>query len=155
MRDLISFVRESNRIEGITPVRQHELLAHEAFLSLDLIRVGDLQGFVRAVASADLRSEKGMDVRVGSHRPPPGGPKVVDALNNLLDHLLEVEPDDGFSYTPFEIHQRYESLHPFIDGNGRSGRVLWAWHRLRLGRDPFVLGFLHSWYYESLEVGRL
>lgn len=38
-----------------------------------------------------------------------------------------------------------------MDGNGRSGRAIWAWMRLKENRDPFQLGFLHSFYYESLE----
>ena len=48
----------------------------------------------------------------------------------------------------------YEMLHPFMDGNGRSGRALWAWMMLRLGQDPFALLFLHRFYYQTLENSR-
>src|SRR5258708_13496174 len=30
-------------------------------------------------------------------------------------------------------HIAYESIHPFGDGNGRTGRIFYNWERLRLG----------------------
>ena len=32
-----------------------------------------------------------------------------------------------------ETHFRFESLHPFFDGNGRTGRLLLNWQLLRAG----------------------
>ena len=32
-----------------------------------------------------------------------------------------------------ETHVFFEKCHPFVDGNGRVGRILMNWHRLRLG----------------------
>jgi len=41
-----------------------------------------------------------------------------------------------------------------MDGNGRTGRAIWAWQMQRLGRDPFALPFLHRFYYQTLEAIR-
>jgi Fic family protein len=38
-----------------------------------------------------------------------------------------------------------------MDGNGRTGRMLWAWHMKHQGRDPFLRPFLHTWYYQTLQ----
>lgn len=144
------FVAESNRIEGINrDPTQREIDAHAVFLSLRTITVADMEAFVRDVAEADLRRERGMNVRVGSHFPPSGGPTIETELKNIL-----VVANVG-DWTPFDVHREYEGLHPFMDGNGRSGRALWAWQMLRDGEDPFALPFLHRWYYQSLEDARL
>ena len=43
-------------------------------------------------------------------------------------------------------HCEYEALHPFTDGNGRSGRAIWLW----LMHDA-SLGFLHRFITKRLE----
>ena len=139
------FVVESNRIEGITgQPTQREIDAHAHFLTLPTIDVPDLERFVDVVAGAPLRDRPGDNVRVGPHVPPPGGPHIRELLDKLLQRIRLGE------LTPMRAHVDYETLHPFMDGNGRSGRVLWAWQTLRAGRDPFELGFLHAFYYQAL-----
>ena len=146
--DLTAFVCESNRIEGI--VRDptgHEIDAHYAFLALPRVRVADVEAFVRVIAAVPLRRAVGQDVSVGTHVPPHGGPEIDD----LLSDVLASANGNG---TPWDVHCQYELLHPFMDGNGRSGRALWAWMMLREGRNPFGLPFLHRWYYQTLDAAR-
>ncbi len=137
MRD---FVSESNRIEGILrPPTQHEIDAHHEFLRVGP-SVGSLVNFVGVIQpDAALRIQPGMDVRVGRYVAPPGGPSIRATLENLLGNLTD----------PYLAHQAYEALHPFLDGNGRSGRVLWLWMMGGVEKTP--LGFLHHWYYQSLQ----
>jgi hypothetical protein len=138
--DLREFVKESNRIEGIhrEPTIE-EVAAHERFLRTGP-SVAHLIEFVRAVQSgAVLRNRPGLDVVVGRYYPPPGGLDMEDQLATLLLN---------FSH-PYLGHQAYEALHPFTDGNGRSGRALWLWAMGGIERAP--LGFLHHWYYQSLQ----
>jgi Fic family protein len=58
------------------------------------------------------------------------------------------------STDPWKCHVRFETLHPFLDGIGRTGRAIWVWQMQRIGRDPFALPFLHRAYYQSLENTR-
>lgn len=38
-----------------------------------------------------------------------------------------------------ELHVRYEEIHPFVDGNGRTGRIFMNWLRIKLGMLILVI----------------
>jgi len=142
---LRAFVRESNRIEGIKRApTEKEIAAHRAFLALDRLTVQDVSRFVREIAAAPLRCRPGMDVRVGHHAPPRGGPHITDQLAALLVSVSARTIDS------FAAHIQYETLHPYMDGNGRSGRAIWLW--LEGGLAP--IGFLHRFYNQTLDASQ-
>jgi len=147
---LLSFVRESNAIEGIMrEPTSDELMVHDRFLALSEVSIDDLKRFVSVIQpDAVLRDRPGLNVRVGNHVPIPGGENVVSSLETVL-------ADANTSRLAYDNHQAYEDLHPFTDGNGRSGRVLFAWMLEKQGdKTLHQLSFLHAWYYLSLENWR-
>lgn len=138
---LRKFIEESNKIEGIDrPVSFMELAAHEMILGLDTVGVADLERFVAAVQpGAVLRREIGVNVRVGDHIAPLGGPQIEPWLQGILINDMN----------PFDRHREYLTLHPFTDGNGRSSRVLWLHDH---GGLVPQIGFLHRFYYDTLQA---
>lgn len=145
----IEFIIESNKIEGILEFPSMEQIEeYKRFMSLATVEISDLEQFLRInQRNAILRNKPGINVVVGQYLPPYGGPCIEKKLKELLRKIIE------HKLNPYEAHVEYESLHPFTDGNGRSGRMLYRWHQYQLDGEMF-LGFLHQWYYQSLDNTR-
>jgi Fic family protein len=146
---LLKLLEESNRIEGITEtITNEQVYAARHFLEVPEVTPLELIGLVRMFQpDAEFRNRPGLDVRVGSHMPPPGGPAIESRLAGICwsAKMAVVHP--------WRTHQDYESLHPFTDGNGRSGRLLWAWQMLNEKIWPGInLGFLHAFYYQTIQL---
>lgn len=106
--------------------RGHELLKSHP-LSLDMFL--DICRVLRDNPELEFRSED-EQVRIGNrsaqevfYTPPNGGPGLVEKLRNLEAYLLESDGPDPLIRMAVS-HYQFEAIHPFTDGNGRTGRIL-------------------------------
>ena len=96
-------------------------------LSLDLIL--EVCRILRADPGLEFRSEDepvyiaNRQTRSVTYTPPKGGPGLLKKLKNLEAFLLEPNELDPLVRMAV-AHYQFEAIHPFTDGNGRTGRIL-------------------------------
>jgi hypothetical protein len=122
------FVRVNNKISGIdrasTP---EEVAAHRGLFATNALRVENIEIFVDHIErGARIRD----DVEVGIF--DNGLAFQVDPTADLATIVTAIRT---FAAPPERLHRLYRLLHPFTEGNGRSGRALLMWQVIRRDRS--------------------
>ena len=87
-------------------------------------------------------------VRVGSFTPPP--PQDVSGLMfELIEWWNREAPKLSPVLSSSILHYRFETIHPFADGNGRTGRALALWEMYRRGFDTHHIFSVDEYYWED------
>ena len=85
----------------------------------------------------DIRAESGTTLKSRMTReviytPPVGQKLIIDKLDNLARFMQEAEDIDPLVRMAIQ-HYQFEAIHPFVDGNGRTGRILNILFLVQLG----------------------
>ncbi len=150
-REVLNYFAALRHIEK-RAAKKH--LTHEDILRLHATIAGQVMDQGEAGRYRTIR------VRVGAHVPPP-----PEEVSGLMFELLEWWNTESVALSPVLssaiMHYRFEAIHPFADGNGRTGRVLALWELYRRGFDSHHLFSVdeHYWedrprYYAALEAVR-
>ncbi len=117
-------------------------ISHEEILRLHKIMAGDVMdqgtaGRYRTIA-----------VRVGRYVPPS-----PEDVSGLMFELLTWWSKESAKLSPVLssaiVHYRFEAIHPFADGNGRTGRALALWELYRRGFDTHHIFSVDEFYWEN------
>src|SRR5574341_332282 len=134
-----------NYLAGLRFIEKHakkRRVAHEDVLKLHAIIASGVMDQGPAGRYRDIR------VRVGQYLPPP--PEMV---SGLMAELLEWWVTTSTRWSPAissaVIHYRFEAIHPFADGNGRTGRALALWELYRRGFDTHHIFSVDEVYWEN------
>ncbi len=178
---LIEFTYDSNAIEGSTmtlqetalviegitidkkPIKEHlEVVGHrDAFLYVEsLVKenapitervIRDIHSLVLIDRPLDRGVYRKIPVRImGASHTPPDPILVPDMMANLINEFKHSKRH------PIEIaalfHLKFEGIHPFVDGNGRTGRLIMNLYLMQNGYLPINIKFTdRKAYYDSFD----
>lgn len=152
--EMYEYVHESNLIEGYDSERADiasliawdELVASDSpFTHQSICRVQkwvvshqtDLQLFWRG----NYRNVSGQRVWVGDREGLAPG-LVYDAMESWVGDVNKwIKRQDVPAEVARALHVRFEHIHPFCDGNGRTGRMLMWLFEKKIGCKPTLIRF--------------
>lgn len=107
--------------EGFKTVRHQRLIR-----LTDILQVQENlernQAGLRKLPGTDLKNARTGEV---IYTPPQHANTIAELMNNLVDYINNDELCDADPLVKMAIiHHQFESIHPFYDGNGRTGRIL-------------------------------
>ncbi len=77
---------------------------------------------------------------------------VEEEVAELLAELQEVEPEKALTAAAY-FHAKLENIHPFADGNGRTGRLMMNYFLVLHGHPPIIIHEEdRKTYYTALEA---
>lgn len=77
---------------------------------------------------------------------------VPEEMQELLSELDDI-PEEKALIAATYFHAKFENIHPFADGNGRTGRLVMNYFLLLHGHPPIIIHQEdRKGYYEALEA---
>lgn len=130
----LRWVKRQAQTASRRKVNHEDLFRLHALLVTGVMDQGDA-GCYRTIA-----------VKVGRHHPPP-----PDMVSGLMRELLEWWNGPAKDWSPVLtsaiLHYQFEEIHPFADGNGRTGRMLALWELFQRGFDTHHIFSIDEFYW--------
>jgi Fic family protein len=158
------FLFEAARLEKQSDVK--EVRNYVRALEYGIERIASLRIDLNLIK--ELHGKLMKDIWNGKHRPgafrreqnwigPPGCDKMsatyipppVNEMNKTLHHFekfLSMKTDIPALITASLIHYQFEAIHPFLDGNGRVGRLLIILYLHQAGVLPKPLLYISAFF---------
>ena len=153
----VLFYREAIN-EGFKLVRNKNTLTLNDIRRIQEVLEQNSAGFRTTPGTQLKRSSDGAVI----YTPPQDGQRIVELMSNLEqfindDELCLIDPLVKMAI----IHHQFESIHPFYDGNGRTGRIVNILYLVTSGLLDLPILYLSRYithnkaeYYERIQAIR-
>lgn len=137
----LEFLKESNAVEGVynddsleDAIAAWEFLMRKNVMTLENIKATHRilmrrQPHIRKSEIGEFRT-----INVYVSNKPMMDPKMIQPtlLMQFCLPTMRVRPKPDWK----ALHIEYERIHPFVDGNGRTGRMMMNWTRIKRCKLP-------------------
>lgn len=137
----LTWIQQSNRIEDVhsqieddISLRAWRWLKAKPDLSLPVILKLHGRIMKEQLSKAHLGAWRTCGVRVGP-RLCPHHEEVPALMASWFTYHCNVQTESAIK----RAHVRFEEIHPFVDGNGRTGRMIMNYQRMRAGFPPLTI----------------
>jgi Fic family protein len=151
--NLIEFIDHSNMIEAVyddseipNTVNAWEYL--KKFNKIGLEQILEVHKRIMLSRNSKIAGKlRNCNVFVGG-RSCPYYTLVSGLLREWINKYKKVKTEEEAK----QAHIDFEHIHPFEDGNGRTGRLIWLWHRCKANLPFMMIREERRWdYYKWFE----
>lgn len=123
--------RIKSEIKEVVNYRRSIFLGFQILKEQGFIKVNDIIKIQRDLIenNAGIRSTPGTVLKNDQtgevvYTPPQDKVEIEKLLTNFIKHFNDTQADLSPLINLAILHYQFESIHPFYDGNGRTGRIL-------------------------------
>lgn len=144
--EVVEFLKESNNIEGVwdqdslnRAIKAWTYLIKEDWLSIETVLQTHKILMEGKLRPQDLGAFRKYSVRISGREGKPwyALPELMEnwvgSVNEIVNKSVRDENIIKKQHVDFEV------VHPFADGNGRMGRILMNWTRIKVGLPILIV----------------
>jgi Fic family protein len=121
----------NSEIKEVVNYRRSIFIGYEIVKKQGFLRVNDIIKIQQDLIenNAGIRSTPGTVLKNDQtgevvYTPPQDKAQIEELLTNFINHFNETDAELSPLINLAILHYQFESIHPFYDGNGRTGRIL-------------------------------
>ena len=107
-------------LTGYELIKKNGFLNTNSFIEIQSVLEPDKPG-IRKVPGIKIQNKTTKEI---FYTPPEGESLIRNLLKNYEDYFNDFSDDIDPLIKMAVMHYQFEAIHPFLDGNGRTGRIL-------------------------------
>lgn len=130
---------------GFDFVKRQGFLRVNDIVSIQQELVDNTAG-IRSTPGTVLKNDKTGEI---VYTPPQDRAEILDLLSDFINHFNQNDEELSPLINLAILHYQFESIHPFYDGNGRTGRILNILYLILNGLIDVPILYLSSYIIEN------
>lgn len=133
--------------EGYRMLKKNEFLNTNSFIEIQSVLEPNKKDIRKTPGIAIKSSKTGKVI----YTPPEGYEIIAEKLKNFEDYFNDQKNFDDIDplIRMAVMHYQFESIHPFLDGNGRTGRIIMILYLVLTKRLELPILFLSKYILEN------